>query len=216
MTSWWLRYCKNIELHQRYESQPQPKCNRVKFISRVKKYWYAKEQAISSERYIFQAKRNQHIKRDENWRVCNTCKQYKARDEFSYNRVWFHHRSPNCKECRNKKHREYRMNWWSEKDKEYRIKKRHLTIWEQVYFHWQIREVIDKKYNWYIVKNIITEETRRISTSDNHYRPNNSCVRFQKLVENVKLVETQEEEIEERPKFELSIEPDEDDENYYY
>lgn len=211
---WWFQRTKHPELHKRYDEQSEPKPKRAIFRARVDKYWYSKEQAICADNWIRRKKRNKHIIRDENWRVCNKCKQYKARDEYSYNKVWFHERNSACKECKNKAHREYRSNWWSKKDKEYRDKKRHLNIWEQVYFHWQIREVVEyKNKKWYKVKSIVDWTERRIDTWDNKLSPKTNCVRFTKLVENVKLVFEEEEKQEEKPKFEISLEPEED---YYY
>lgn len=215
MWRWWLIRTKRPELHERYDKQPQPKAKRQTFRERVVRYWYTKEESLRTDNWLRRRKRNQHIVRDENWRVCNKCKQYKPRDEFSYNKVWFHQRNCACKECKNKAHREYRLNWWYAKDQEYRIKKRKLNIWDQIYFNWQIREVIEQKPNrWYIVKSITSDDERRISTSDNHNRENTNCVRFSKLQEKVEFVI--EEEKEEKPKFEISLDPDEDDEEYYY
>lgn len=51
---------------------------------------------------------------------------------------------------------------------------------------------------WYIVKSIVTWEEKRINTSDNHYRRNNSCVRFVKLKNPVVLMRTKE-----KPQFEV-------------
>ena len=216
MWRWWLKRTKSPELHQRYDKQPEPKCKRAKFVSRVNLYWYTKEQALSTERYLFKAKRNQHIVRDENWRVCNKCKKYKPRSEYARNKSWFHKKCWKCKECANAEHHEYRLNWWYAKDREYKIRKRKLNIWEQVYFNWEIREVVWYKYNrWYTVKSIVSGEERRIDTNDNPIRTNTNCVRFQKLVERVQFV-VEEEKEEEKPKFELSLDPDEDDEEYYY
>lgn len=214
--SWWRRRTKRPELHERYDNQPQPKATRNNFRERVLKYWYTRQEALTPKRELRRQKRNEHIVRDENWRVCSICKTYKPRDEFSYNKVWFHQRNCGCKECKNKAHREYRIRTNHAKDQEYKIRKRKLNIWDQIYFNWQIREVIEQKPNkWYIVKSITSEDERRISTSDNHNKENTNCVRFVKLQEKVQFVIPEEKE-EEKPKFELSLDPDEDDEEYYY
>ena len=216
MWRWWLKRTKSPELHQRYENQPQPKPTRNIFRNRVIQYWYSKEKAITNERYIFQAKRTQHIQRDENWRVCNKCKQYKPRDEYAKNKVWFRWKCWSCKECKNKEHREYRIKTNHQKDREYKIKRRKLNIWDQIYFNWQIREVIWYKYNrWYTVKSITSDEEHRIDTWDNKFSTKTNCVKFTKLKEKVQFV-IEEEKEEEKPKFEISLDPDEDDEEYYY
>ena len=51
---------------------------------------------------------------------------------------------------------------------------------------------------WYIVKSIVSWEEKRITTWDNHYRRNNSCVRFVKLENPVVLMRTKE-----KPQFEV-------------
>jgi hypothetical protein len=72
---------------------------------------------------------------------------------------------------------------------------------------------------WYIVKSIVSWEERRISTSDNHYRRNNSCVRFRKLLENVVLVQpsknTPEITLEDLPKEEKKFSIDLDEMLYW-
>ena len=85
------------------------------------------------------------------------------------------------------------------KEREYKHKKRHLEKWDQIYFNseiWEVQSYSMKK--WYIVKSIVTWEEKRISTSDNHYRRNNHCVRFVKLENPVVLMRTKE-----KPQFEV-------------
>lgn len=137
---------------------------------------------------------------DDNGRVCSCCKQYKEWNEFSVDRSRFNSRwrSYDCLECRREKKRAYRQNWWYAKDHEYKYKKRHLEIGDQIYFNSEIWEVIDHKYNWYIVKSIVNWDERRISTSDNHCRRNNNCIRFVKLKNPVVLMRTRE-----KPQFEV-------------
>lgn len=227
---WWLKRTKRPELHQRYDKQSEPKTTRNLFRNRVNLYWYTKEQAITNEKYIFQAKRTQHITRDENWRVCNKCKTYKPRDEFAKNVKWFHQKCGSCKKCKNQEHREYRLNWWYEKDREYKIKRRKLNIGDQIYFNWQIREVIWYKYNrWYTVKSIMSDEIRRIDTNDNKLKTTTNCVKFTKIENPIVMIRSKEKpqfkvkpnwEIYEltapEKEFSISLDPDEDDEEYYY
>ena len=102
-------------------------------------------------------------------------------------------------ECKNKAHAEYRLNWWYNKDHEYKHNKRHLEIGDQIYFNseiWEVQSYSMKK--WYIVKSIVTWEEKRITTRDNHYRRNNSCIRFVKLENPVVLMRTKE-----KPQFEV-------------
>lgn len=146
---------------------------------------------------------------DDNGRVCSCCKQYKARDQFSVDRSRFNarQRSYDCLECRREKKKAYRLKTWYAKDHEYKYKKRHLEIGDQIYFNSEIREVIDHKYNGYIVRSIIFWNERRISTSDNHYRRNNNCVRFTKLQEKIVMElpkETKQELVEEK-KFSIDL-----------
>ena len=189
MTAWGVYNLKHKELYEWYQQQPEPKCQRAKFASRVKMYGYSKEKALALES-LYAAKRREHIVYDSDGRVCTRCWEYKKRDDYSYNKVWFHKRNSTCKECKNKAHAEYRLNWWYEKDREYKEKKRYLEQWDQIYFNSEIREVGDYKYNkWYSVKSIVNWDERRISTADNHYRRNNHCVRFTKLESPVELVQ---------------------------
>ena len=138
---------------------------------------------------------------DDNGRVCSCCKQYKKWNEFSVDRSRFNARwrSYDCLECRREKKRKYRLNGWYAKDREYKYKKRHLEIGDQIYFNseiWEVQSYSMKK--WYIVKSIVTWEEKRISTADNHYRRNNHCVRFVKLKNPVVLMRTKE-----KPQFEV-------------
>lgn len=207
MVAWWLYNLKHKELYEWYQQQAEPKCVWWKFISRVSKYGYEKEKALTTES-IYKEKRRAKIKRDENGRVCNTCKQYKTRDEFSYNKVWFHERNPSCKVCKNKAHAEYRANWWHLKDQEYKQRRRKLNIWDQVYFNSEIREVIDYRNNrWYWVKSIVSWVERRIDTNDNPISTTHNVVKFTKLTDKIVLEQPKEtqQEIEEEKKFSINL-----------
>lgn len=199
MVAWWVHNLKYKELYEWYQQQPQPKAKRVNFRERVIRYWYDRDSALNPTEDIWRAKRCKHIVYDDNGRVCNKCWEYKKRDDYSYNKVWFHKRNSTCKVCKNKAHAEYRLNWWYEKDHEYKHRKRYLEKWDQIYFNseiWEVQSYSMKK--WYIVKSIVTWEEKRITTWDNHYRRNNSCVRFVKLENPVVLMRTKE-----KPQFEV-------------
>ena len=199
MVAWWVHNLKYKELYEWYQQQPQPKAKRVNFRERVIRYWYDRDSALNPIKDIWRAKRCKHIVYDDNGRVCNKCWEYKKRDDYSYNKVWFHKRNNTCKVCKNKAHAEYRLNWWYNKDHEYKHNKRHLEIGDQIYFNseiWEVQSYSMKK--WYIVKSIVTWEEKRITTWDNHYRRNNHCVRFVKLENPVVLMRTKE-----KPQFEV-------------
>ena len=212
MVAWWVHNLKYKELYEWYQQQPQPKAIRVNFRERVIRYWYDRDSALNPTEDIWRAKRCKHIVYDDNGRVCNKCWEYKKRDDYSYNKVWFYKRNSTCKECKNKAHAEYRLNWWYEKDREYKKKKRYLDVGDQIYFNSEIWEVGDYKYNkWYSVKSIVNWEERRISTSDNHYRRNNNCVRFTKLESPVELVQPK---IDNTPTIDIELEPPKEEKKF--
>ena len=180
---WWVHNLKHKELYSRYNMQPDPKPIRQKFASRVVIYWASREEALNCVDYLKKRKRERFwtvIKED--WRVCSKCKQFKEWNQFSKTRDWINWFSSNCKECRNKQKMEYRKRTQYAKDHEYKIRKRNLNAWDQIYFQDDIREVKEYKMKkWYLVKSILNGTERRISTADNHYCRNNSCVRYRKL-----------------------------------
>lgn len=132
MKKWWVRHLKHIELYKWYKRQPKPKPKRSVFCARVIRYGYDREKAITTDNL----QSEKMIKRfgSEIWedgRVCNKCKEYKKRDLFARSKVWVNGYTSICKECRNKKHQEYRLNWGYEKDREYKQKKRKAeNLWE--------------------------------------------------------------------------------------
>lgn len=201
--SWWVRHHK--ELYKWYQEQPQPKCKRANFVARVMRYWYDKETALHiNNQHSEKTLRRYNSQIWEDGRVCRKCGEYKLRNEFARNKVWVKGYTSICKICRNKAHQEYRDIWGREKDREYRHRKRHLEKWDQIYFNSEIWEVIDHKYNWYIVKSIVNWTERRISTMDNHYRRNNNCVRFTKLKTPVKLVQPKKDNT---PTIDIELDP---------
>ena len=134
-------------------------------------------------------------------RICTRCWIFKLRDEFNRNRVGHNGRCSRCRDCMNKQHHEYRESTDRKKDREYKYKRRHLEIWDQIYFHSEIWEVKEKRYNWYIVKSIMNWTERRISTSDNAQAWYTNCVKFIKLKNPIVLMVSKE-----KPKF--SVESD--------
>lgn len=207
MGVWWVKHLKHKELYYWYQEQSQPKSKRVVFCSRVVRYWYDKEKALQIENLHSE----KTLKRywsviGEDGRVCNKCKQYKQRDFFARSKVWVKWHTSICKECRNKTHQEYRLNWWYKKDQEFKKRKRKLNKWDQIYFQneiWEVGEYKNKK--WYTVKSIMNWTERRISTMDNHNRHNTNCVRFTKLETPVILKESEKGEEAIKPKFKISL-----------
>lgn len=196
---WWVRHLKHKELYEWYQQQPQPKAIRVNFRERVIRYWYDRDSALNPTEDIWRAKRCKHIVYDDNGRVCNKCWEYKKRELFANSKAWFKRHTSVCKECRNSYHREFREKTNHEWDRKYKLEKRHLERWDQIYFHneiWEVKEYRNKK--WYTVVSIMTWAERVISTSDNHNRRNNNCVRFVKLKNPIVMMVTKE-----KPKFEV-------------
>lgn len=137
-------------------------------------------------------------------RVCCKCWKFKLRKDYSVCRsvkAWY---TSKCKDCRNAYHKELRERHDYEWDRRYKLQRRKLEIWDQIYFHneiWEVKEYRNKK--WYTVKSIMNWTERIISTSDNHNYPNNHCVRFVKLKNPIVMVRTTE-----KPKF--SVETDDE------
>lgn len=211
MGAWWVHNLKHKELYERYNLQPSPKPKRQIFSARVIRYWYDKDSALTIWNMSWTKKRKT-IQYDNNGRVCNKCKQYKCWDEFARSKIWLMQHTSICKICRNKAHQEYRDIGGREKDREYKHRKRYLTEWDQIYFNSEIREVQDyKSKKWYRVKSIVNWIERRISTSDNHYRRNNNCVRFTKLKTPVELVQPKEDNI---PTIDIGLEPPKEEKKF--
>ena len=121
---------KYKELNEYYHNYKKAKVAYNVFRARVLRYWYKKEDAIK-KKLLFT--RRTKLKKTQDWRVCSMCWQFKSWSEFSVDRSnkSNNYRTPNCKECRNKLKREYRKNWWKEKDREYRTKLRQTEYWKQ-------------------------------------------------------------------------------------
>lgn len=175
---------KHKELYARYTNYTWDKCKRSVFASRVTRYWYTKEKAIVKTRYDKWDNGTQLRYKiynsvvDDNGRVCRDCWEYKTWDKFCRSkntRSWY---TPNCYECRNKRKREYRLKTWNAKDREYKLKKRKLIIWEYIallnpwILNWMIREnsfkVIDyKNRKWYTIQSCLDWHIEKIDTNDN-------------------------------------------------
>ena len=123
-------HLKYKELNEYYHNYKWTKVSYQVFISRVIKYWYKKEDAIKKK---LNFTRRTKLKKNQDWRVCSMCRVFKYRNDFAVDRSnkSNNYRTTNCKECRNKLKREYRKNWWREKDREYRTKLRQTEYWKQ-------------------------------------------------------------------------------------
>ena len=203
---------KNKELYERWLKQEWDKAKWSLFASRVLRYWYSREKALLNKRFDkwelwsqLRFKQYQSIIK-EDWRVCTDCWKFKTRDKFCISRSASTWHTPNCYDCRNERKRQYRNEHGRAVDRAYKNYKRKLNIGDQIYFNSDIREVLDYKYRkWYTVKSILNWTERRISTSDNHYVRNNSCVRFIKLEYLLKVKTTEELEKEQDLKEEQSV-----------
>ena len=204
---WGIHNLKHKELYEWYNNQPEPKVKRAKFSSRVIQYWYSKEDAIKDIDYLKLGKRKRYWTIvEENWRVCSRCKQFKEWNMFARTKDGINGRTSNCKQCRNEMKREYRLKTWYAKDHEYKKNKRVLSIWDQIYFQDDVWEVLDYKHKkWYTVKSILNWTEKKISTMDNHYSINNSCVRFTKLKSLLRVKTTEQLEIEKQLQEENKI-----------
>lgn len=204
---WGIYNLKHKELYEWYNNQPEPKVKRAKFSNRIFQYWYSKEDALKDVNWMSLKKRTKYwIIIKENWRVCSKCKQFKEWNCFARTKEWINWYTCNCKECRNKMKADYRMRTNYTKDHEYKLNKRNLKQWDQIYFQDDIREVVSYKMKkWYLVKSILNGAEKRISTGDNHYRQNNICVRYRKLTNLLEVKTKDEIKKAEELKEELSV-----------
>ena len=202
-----LNNLKHKELYAWYENQEWDKPKWSVFSGRVLRYNIPKEEAIQNKSFLSEWKLRMYWSIiDDKWRVCTKCWEYKERDKFAKSVSWVNKHTCNCKECRNKMKADYRKRTQYAKDHEYKIKKRKLNQWDQIYFQDDIREVISYRVKkWYLVKSLLNWTEREISTSDNHYKPNNKCVRYKKLIKCLD-VETKEQiRMKESVKEEMSV-----------
>lgn len=209
---------KHKELNEFYYQEPREVSYRD-FMNRVKRQWYTKERAVIKEP-IYKPTPKSEVREDG--RVCNRCWEFKLWECYAKCKAWVNWRKSLCKDCTNAKHREYsHSEIWRKKNQEYRDKKRKLKAWQQILINnevWEILEYQNKK--WYLIRSIFSWEEKRFSASDNFFSPKNklSVRSFRVLTDNIELVETKKEEIEEqtfeKPKFKLSLEDMFEDEYY--
>ena len=91
------------------------------------------------------------------WRECTDCKEFKYWNEFAKMKAWYMWKTPNCKECRNKRHREIRLKeWYREKEKKYKKQYNNSERWRQLnasyYLYWKLcknnREILKKLWEY--------------------------------------------------------------------
>lgn len=180
-----LNNLKHKELYQWYQDYPYSiKATWVVFSQRVLRYWIPKERAIKREQCM--TMRRIKTKYDDKWRICTHCWEYKLWSEFAKTRackLWY---TSDCKECRNKRKKEYRARP-DTRDKElaYKKKVRTLEIWSYISFRepieidWMLREDINKVISykfkkWYKIQSVHTWEIRTLDTNDNKRTNQNS------------------------------------------
>lgn len=121
---------KYKEANEYYHNYTWNKVCYENFIRKTKRW-------LSFDVAIIKKPREIKTRYDENGRVCTVCWKYKERENFWRLRNWFMKKDSKCYQCKNKKHKEYRIKTKWEIDKKYREKKRKLKIWEQISF-WEI------------------------------------------------------------------------------
>lgn len=174
---WYIpTHVKYKEINDYYRAYSNPKVKYNTFLQRILYHWYTdREKAITEKKY--EKRRNNHWIYEDG-RICKCCWKYKPRAEFHYTRASVCGMTSQCKECRNKYKAEYRAKTNHQKDREYKQRKRKLTIGEQIalvqprYINWMPREdiykVVDYKYKkWYLLQSIIDQTYKWIDTWDN-------------------------------------------------
>lgn len=172
----YIRHVKHPELIQFYHSFEWPKPGYVTFFTRVVRYGYPKDEAISTD-----FKKRNYITDNPQYkdgRICTKCNIYKPRSDFSKDLASKTKHTTKCKVCANIVYAEYRKSWLYERDREYKKKIRTLYMWELVYFddyhntlatagQLEYREVIDKKpRQWYKIKSTVTWHYKSLDTSN--------------------------------------------------
>jgi len=155
---------KYKEINDYRRNHADPKVCYATFRTRILVYKYTdREKAITEKLYT--SRRKSHWI-DEDWRICTKCKQRKPREMFSYTKDSICWMTSKCKECRNAEHRELRKRQNYKADRDYKDRRRKLTIGEHIalqtprYINWLPREdiykVVDYKYKkWYLLQSII-------------------------------------------------------------
>lgn len=170
-----IKNIKHPHLIEYWQDYKLEKCKYSIFLTRVVRYWYSLENAIDPKKI----KKKLKTFFDKDWRVCNTCWEYKLRKEFSKSKASKNWYTPSCITCRRKKHIEYRIKTNRQKDKEYKNKSRHFNIWDIVVLwllkdrvwntYWESsREILDYKFKkWYTLENTKTWQIKIWSFANN-------------------------------------------------
>lgn len=188
---------KYPELLAWYRAYEWEKCKYRIFMSRVIRYWYSKEEAITPKSLIGKRKIKTEIREDG--RVCTVCWQFKFRDEFARTKGTTTGRTPNCKDCRNEMKKSYREKNWYAKDKEYKLRTRKLTIWSYiaflnpVYIDWAPRENVRQIVGYqmkkgYELKSVHTWAYRTLDTNDNR-KVSQNCLPYYRVDAPIQLVD---------------------------
>lgn len=119
---------------------------------------------------------------DDEGRICTECKEYKIRSKFSRTTLTTTKRTPNCKECRNKRKAIYRQNNNRITDILYKEKTRKLSVWTIISFpSEEIKDIIDwnKDQQWKVIGYVNRKWHRLESTlNGNKRRLNTSLAKF--------------------------------------
>lgn len=107
-----------------YNSYSWEKVSRLLFSARLRK-WIPMERAINPKSLRIKSNRINVA-----WRECTDCKKYKYWNEFAKDLRWYMEHSPNCLDCRNKRHKKLRENEeYHEKEKQYKRDLRKTERW---------------------------------------------------------------------------------------
>ncbi len=171
-----------------YRSYDGEKCKYIVFMSRVIRYWYSKEEAITPQSLHWKHFIKTEIR--ENGRECTACGKFKFRDEFHKTKGTTTGRTSNCKACRNlakqKARAEGRTN-----DREYKLRTRKLEIWSYIafltpiYVDWapreNVREVVGYQFKKdYQLKSVHTGTYRTLDTNDNR-KVSQNCLPYYRV-----------------------------------
>ena len=195
--AWGDHNVKYPELLAWYRSYEWEKCKYTVFMSRVIRYWYSKEEAITPKSLLGKRKIKTEIREDG--RVCTVCGKFKFRDEFVRTKGTTTGRTPNCKDCRNEMKKSYREKNWYAKDKEYKQRTRKLMIWSYIAFlnpvtiDWAPRENVREVVGYqlkkgYQLKSVYTWAYRTLDTNDNR-KVSQNCLPYYRVDAPIQLVD---------------------------
>lgn len=190
MTAWWPHNVKYPDMLEYYKAYDWLKTKYANFFNRVIRCWQSRHDAIQ---LIKRVKKPNAVKWliDERGRECTKCNIYKDRSCFGVNNKSPYRKTCECLECRRLMKKHYREKWGTQKDREFRLKKRKLEIWSLIAFHdpivvnWNPREIIwevkdYKTKKWHLIYSQLLKQYRRLDTNDNHAR-NKNCKKFYKV-----------------------------------